>query len=107
MPRETWVYPRDGGAPYLKGSRPEDAPPEGGVVVIGDHEEFVSPLDGKVYSGRAGMREHNARHNVVSNRDLVGLPTYTGTTDVRSDKERRADAALRKEIIIREVNKRF
>lgn len=43
--------------------------------IIGDEGEFVSPIDGKVYSGRRGMREHNARHDVINNRDLVGLPT--------------------------------
>lgn len=40
---------------------------------VGDEGDFVSPIDGKVYSGRTGMREHNARHNVINNRDLVGL----------------------------------
>lgn len=41
---------------------------------IGDEGDFVSPIDGKVYSGKAGMREHNRRHDVINNRDLTGLP---------------------------------
>ena len=41
---------------------------------IPDEGSFISPIDGKEYSGRAGMREHCARHNVINNRDLVGLP---------------------------------
>lgn len=43
-------------------------------MISPDEGEFVSPIDGKVYSGRAGMREHNRRHDVVNHRDLVGLP---------------------------------
>lgn len=41
---------------------------------IPDEGMFVSPVDGKVYSGRAGTREHNARHNTVNTRELDGLP---------------------------------
>lgn len=39
-----------------------------------DLPEFRSPIDGKVYSGRAGLRDHCARHNVVPTADLKGLP---------------------------------
>jgi hypothetical protein len=39
-----------------------------------DLPDFVSPIDGKVYSGRAGMRDHCARHSVVPTADLKGLP---------------------------------
>jgi hypothetical protein len=49
------------------------------------------------------MREHNARHNVVSNRDLVGLPTLTMNSDQRTSEVKRKDAAARKELIIRQV----
>jgi hypothetical protein len=44
------------------------------TVVLGDLPDFVSPIDGTVVHGRAGMREHCARHNVVPTADLVGLP---------------------------------
>lgn len=42
--------------------------------VFGDLPEFVSPIDGTVVSGRAAMREHCVRHNVVPTADLAGLP---------------------------------
>jgi len=76
MTRKSWIY-TSGGRCIEKGS-PEhdaylgelygDAP-----MVSGDEDSFVSPIDGKVYSGKAGMREHNRRHDVVNNRDLSGL----------------------------------
>lgn len=53
---------------YLAGITPERS------NFIADEGSFVSPIDGKTYSGRAGMREHNKRHDVVNNRDLQGLP---------------------------------
>jgi hypothetical protein len=45
-----------------------------GAAIIPDLPDFVSPIDGKVYSGRAGMRNHCARHDVVPTADLKGLP---------------------------------
>lgn len=46
----------------------------GAPTVRGDLPDFVSPIDGKTYSGRAGLRDHCARHNVVPTADLKGLP---------------------------------
>lgn len=43
-------------------------------TVVADLPAFVSPIDGKTYSGRAGMRDHCARHDVVPTADLAGLP---------------------------------
>lgn len=43
--------------------------------VAPDLPDFVSPIDGKTYSGRTGLRDHCARHNVVPTADLKGLPT--------------------------------
>ena len=71
--RETWVFPSEGGEPYLKGSR-EHAARNAGYTVLPDLPDFVSPVDGKTYSGRAGMREHNLRNSVVPLEDLKGLP---------------------------------
>lgn len=70
---------------------------------VPDEGSFVSPIDQKVYSGRAGMREHNARHNTVNNRDLAGLPVgfdpkRASIETTRSRQERRQaiyDAAMR------------
>jgi hypothetical protein len=41
---------------------------------MGDLPDFVSPIDGSVVHGRAGMRDHCARHNVVPTAELAGLP---------------------------------
>jgi hypothetical protein len=43
-------------------------------AVMGDIPDFVSPVDGSVVSGRAGMREHCKRHHVVPTAELKGLP---------------------------------
>jgi hypothetical protein len=42
--------------------------------VRGDIPDFVSPIDGTVVSGRAGLRDHCRRHNVVPTAELAGLP---------------------------------
>lgn len=43
-------------------------------AVLPDAPDFVSPIDGKVVRGRAGIRDHCARHNVVPTQELAGLP---------------------------------
>jgi hypothetical protein len=104
MTRETWVYPDDG-PPYRKGEQPERL--RGGVTILPDLPDFVSPIDGKTYSGRAGLRDHCARHNVVPTSDLKGLPPLPGTGDTRSPEQKRADADHRKRLIINQVNKHY
>ena len=73
MPRRSWVY--IDGVAYERGVDPipEKAAPSS-VAFVPDLPDFVSPIDGKRYSGRAGMREHCSRHDVVPTRDLAGLP---------------------------------
>jgi hypothetical protein len=46
----------------------------GAHAVMGDLPDFVSIIDGSVVSGRAGMREHCKKHDVVPTADLKGLP---------------------------------
>jgi hypothetical protein len=46
----------------------------GSYAVMGDLPDFVSPIDGSVVRGRAGLREHCRRHDVVPTQDLKGLP---------------------------------
>lgn len=53
--------------------RTEDSPRA--PAILGDAPDFVSPIDGSLVSGRAGLRDHCARHNVVPTADLAGLPT--------------------------------
>ncbi len=112
MARMTYVY--IDGVAYEKGSEAYylakgAALPSGGgaPAIIGDEPAFISPLDGKEYSGRAGMRDHNARHNVVNNRDLQGLPTLTTNSDFRSTEQKRADADNRKRLVIQQVNRHY
>ena len=100
-------YVQIDGVLYEKGSEPNSHASSNGTMVIGDQPDFVSPLDGKVYSGRAGMRDHCARHNVVNNRDLVGLPTLQANSDQRSSEQKRASAEQRKQMVIQEVNKYY
>ena len=96
MPRKSWVY--------VDGKAIEKGTPEyeeylgarfgNGPMISPDDQDFVSPIDGKLYRGRAGMREHNRKHDVVNNRDLVGLPYRTTHTEYTPDR-----AAIRNELI--------
>ena len=106
MTRRSWIYTPDGRC-IEKGSA-EHAEYLGeqhaGPAVFQDETEFRSPIDGKVYSGKAGMREHNKRHDVINNRDLVGLPVgfdpkRASVETTRQRQERRTaiyQSALRK-----------
>jgi hypothetical protein len=106
MTRECWVYPDDGSPPYRKGERPQEPRP-GYATILPDLPDFQSPIDGKWYSGRAGLREHCKKHDVVPNADLKGLPTLMSNSDTRSPEQKRADAANRKQHIINQVNKHY
>jgi hypothetical protein len=104
MPRRSWVYTADGrviekGTDAHRAYEAEkysDAP-----MVFSDEGVFISPIDGLAYSGKAGMREHNRRHDVINNRDLVGLqvgvnPTGKPTVDRRGVREAIIEAARSK-----------
>lgn len=101
MPRYTLVYPADGSGPFIKGS-PEHEEYLGqrnvGPMTFSDEGAFVSPIDGKVYSGKAGMREHNKRHNVVNNRDLTGLPVGVDPKRAMAPRSTRERQELRQAI---------
>ena len=76
MARRSFV--QIGGKLYERGV--DRLPDDGGVVhrshtVMGDLCDFISPIDGSLVSGRAGMREHCKRHDVVPTAELAGLPT--------------------------------
>lgn len=45
-----------------------------GPTIMADLPDFRSPIDGSIVRGRAGMRDHCARHNVVPTAELAGLP---------------------------------
>ena len=65
-----------GGKLYERGVDviPDDAGSVRSAAVLGDVPDFVSPIDGSVVSGRAGLREHCKKHHVVPTADLKGLP---------------------------------
>lgn len=101
MTREVWVYPADGSGPIRK----EDYHPAavgGRATIMPDLPDFQSPIDQKWYSGRAGMREHNLRHNVVPTADLAGLPTTKPAYNPTS-----RERAERKQSIINLVNQHW
>lgn len=116
MTRISYVYPRDGSEPFVKGSRgggmdegAQGAQEDGKAfpTILPDLPDFVSPIDGRSYSGRRGLREHCAKHNVIPNADLKGLPMMQTNSDFRSPEQRRASAEERKRIIINEVNRHY
>lgn len=58
-------------------------------TIMGDLEPFVSPIDGTVVAGRAALREHCLRHNVVPTADLKGLPMRTVNQEYSPTPEQR------------------
>jgi hypothetical protein len=103
MSRQRWIFPPDGSGPI----KAEDYTGGSGVMIMPDLPDFVSPLDGKLYSGRAGLRDHCARHDVVPNAELKGLPTLTTNSDMRSYEQKKASADHRKQMLIQQVNKHY
>jgi hypothetical protein len=71
MTRRSWVQVNGKLVPKEEYQASLDSPY---YTVLPDLPDFVSPIDGKVYRGRAGMREHNRTHDVVPTADLKGLP---------------------------------
>jgi hypothetical protein len=107
MSRYTIVYPENGPSYYKGSDAPPGPQPSRGATILPDLPDFVSPIDGKLYSGRAGLRDHCARHDVVPTADLKGLPYLTTTSDTRSTEQKRADADHRKKVVIQEVDKQY
>lgn len=105
--RETWVFPSDGSPAYKRGEEPPRSVGRTYPAFIPDMPDFVSPVDGKRYSGRAGMREHNKRNNTVSNLDLKGLPVLKTHGEMRSQQEIKADKRSRVEQVARLVNQHY
>jgi hypothetical protein len=74
MTRQRWIYKADGRV--IDCSVEQDETPERrGVTIMPDLPDFISPIDRTVVRGRAGMREHCKKHDVVPTADLAGLPT--------------------------------
>ena len=67
----------------------------GSPTVMGDLPDFVSPIDGSVVRGRAGMREHCKKHGVVPTADLKGLPFKQAVQEYQPDRAGIRDAIRR------------
>ena len=62
-----------------------------GPAILPDLPDFRSTIDGSIVRGRAGMRDHCARHDVVPNQELAGLkPRTFGNGVTVSPQEREA-----------------
>lgn len=57
------------------------------ATIAPDLPDFRSPIDGTIVRGRAGMRDHCKRHNVVPTADLAGLPTKPMNQEYKPDRE--------------------
>ena len=67
------------------------AGPEHSLMIIPDTPDVVSPIDGTVIRGRAGMREHCKRHDVVPTAELAGLPPKPMTQPYEVPKAQREE----------------
>jgi hypothetical protein len=67
----------------------------GSHTVMGDLPDFVSPIDGQLVSGRAGLREHCKKHGVVPTADLKGLPFKQAVQEYQPDRAGIRDAIRR------------
>lgn len=74
---------------------------------MGDLPDFVSPIDGLVVHGRAGLRDHNKRHNVTNPADYKN--EWAKKAETRADfySGKPYDRQRRKEAIIRAVEKHW
>lgn len=57
-------------------------------MVVPDLADFISPIDGKSYSGRAGLREHCKKHGVIPTADCEGLPLRPPQPDRKKELEK-------------------
>ena len=67
-------------------------------AIFGDMQDFVSPIDNKLVSGRRQFREHNRIHDVVPNADLKGLPTMKFSGNDTPDQQQ-ARKNLKRDVI--------
>lgn len=88
MARKSWIQDRFTGKMIPK---EEYIPPVShSPMIMPDLPDFKSPIDGSLVNGRAGLREHCLKHNVVPTADLAGLPekrSHTEYTPTKQDRE--------------------
>lgn len=92
MTRRTYVYDEKTGEMVMGYSPPR----RGWNGIMGDLPDFVSPIDGKVVNGRAGLRDHNKRHDVTNPADFKETwakaakereKVFTGQNDKKARRE--------------------
>ncbi len=88
--RKRWIYVDGVAIPADEYTRE----PQHGVTVVPDIQPFRSPVDGTLITGRAALREHNVRNNVVQTLDLKGLPPKLSVQPPQSNR-----AAIRQTLI--------
>ena len=80
----------DGNCVFVREDLKHYSVPKGSAPgIMPDLPDFVSPIDGSVVSGRAGLREHCLKYNVVPTAELKGLPARTMNTEHQSSPEYR------------------
>lgn len=90
-----------GGKLYDKAEISEQT--SGAPMVRGDLPDFVSPIDGSVVSGRAGLRDHCRRHSVVPTEELKGLPPKSAVQTAEHTPQQRQQT---KQVIADIINSR-
>lgn len=83
--------------------RVEEITRERGILTVGDLPDFVSPVDGTIVHGRAGLREHDKRNGTTN------IADYTETWKKNLEKraafaEGRLSDPRRIETIVRAFN---
>ena len=97
MAKKRWISVNGEAIPEAEyyGSEPQHQ-----VTIIPDIQAFKSSVDGSIITGRAALREHNKRNDVVQTADLAGLPPR------RFQEERRSDRAAIKQTLINVFNQK-
>ena len=73
-------------------------------TIMGDIEPFISPVDGRLVTGRAALRVHNREHGVTNSADYS--PEYfKQRTEERIAKQARQGKTERIELIKRQLEK--
>lgn len=91
--RQRFIYVD--GVAYEAGTEPSRDSGRSGPTVQPDLPDFRSPIDGTIVRGRAGLRDHCARHDVVPTADLAGLPPKPAVSSYQPDSK-----AIRDQIIL-------
>jgi hypothetical protein len=79
----------------------EEASQNPGLIIMGDIPDFVSPIDGRIVHGRAGLRAHNKEHDVTNAADYKETWKKAGQERANFYSGGQYDSKRRKEALIR------